>query len=101
MDGRIVQIGTPEEVFTKPVSTAVAGFLDSPPMNLLPARLRGGVLEIGGHRLAMPCPAGEKDRAVVAGIRPGDITLGESGLPATVGLAEPQGGSGRQRSQSP
>lgn len=93
VDGRIVQIGTPEEVFAKPVSTAVAGFLGSPPMNLLPARLRGAVLEIEGHRLALPRPAGKEDRAVVAGIRPGDITIGGSGLAATVELAEPQGES--------
>ena len=93
VDGRIVQIGTPEEVFGKPASTAVAGFLGSPPMNLLPARLRGAMLEIEGNRLVLPCPGGEGDQAVVAGIRPGDITIGEVGLPAMVELAEPQGES--------
>jgi ABC-type sugar transport system ATPase subunit len=93
VDGRIVQIGAPEEVFGKPVSTAVAGFLGSPPMNLLPARLRGAMLEIEGYRLALLHPAGEGDQAVIAGIRPGDITIGEGGLPAMVELAEPQGES--------
>jgi multiple sugar transport system ATP-binding protein len=93
VDGRIVQIGTPEEVFGKPTSITVAGFLGSPPMNLLPARLRGAVLEIEGHGLALPWPGGDEDRAVVAGIRPGDITIGEAGLPAMVELAEPQGES--------
>jgi ABC-type sugar transport system ATPase subunit len=93
VDGRIVQIGTPEEVFGKPASTAVAGFLGSPPMNLLPARLCGAMLEIEGHRLELPRPGGDEDRAVVAGIRPGDITIREGGLPATVELAEPQGES--------
>ena len=41
MDGRIVQVGTPEEVFRRPATVDVAGFLGNPPMNLLPARLRG------------------------------------------------------------
>ncbi len=93
VDGRIVQIGTPEEVFGKPASIAVAGFLGSPPMNLLPARLRGAVLEIEQHSLTLPRPRHGEDRVVVAGIRPGDITIRETGLPATVELAEPQGES--------
>jgi ABC-type sugar transport system ATPase subunit len=93
VDGRIVQIGTPEEVFGKPTSTVVAGFLGSPPMNLLPARLCAAMLEIEGHKLALPHPVGDEDRAVVAGIRPGDISIREAGLPATVELAEPQGES--------
>src|SRR5206468_11575496 len=41
MDGRIVQVGTPEEIFSQPASTKVAEFIGSPPMNLLPAEVRG------------------------------------------------------------
>ena len=35
--GRIEQIGTPEDVYDRPASTFVAGFIGAPPMNLLPA----------------------------------------------------------------
>src|SRR5215468_4698508 len=37
-DGRIVQVGPPLEVYRNPANTFVAGFLASPPMNLLAAR---------------------------------------------------------------
>ena len=36
--GRIEQIGTPEDVYDRPASIFVAGFIGAPPMNLLPAR---------------------------------------------------------------
>ena len=42
--GVLQQIGTPEELYTNPANTFVAGFIGSPAMNLLPARLLG----IGG-----------------------------------------------------
>ena len=37
MDGRIVQVGTPDDIFERPASTSVAAFIGSPPMNLLQA----------------------------------------------------------------
>src|SRR5205085_5730673 len=37
MDGRIVQVGTPREVFARPQTLDVAAFIGTPPMNLLPA----------------------------------------------------------------
>ena len=40
MDGRIVQVGTPREIFATPQTVAVAGFIGTPPMNLLPATWR-------------------------------------------------------------
>ncbi|AEH50878.1 ABC transporter ATP-binding protein [Pseudothermotoga thermarum] len=38
-NGRVVQIGTPEEVYAKPNHTFVASFLGNPPANLLEAKL--------------------------------------------------------------
>lgn len=40
VDGRIVQVGTPEEVYRRPTNRFVATFLGTPPMNLLPCALR-------------------------------------------------------------
>ena len=38
-DGVVQQFGTPEEIYNRPVNTFVAGFMGSPPMNLIPATL--------------------------------------------------------------
>ena len=64
--GRIEQIGTPEQVYGSPASTFVAGFIGSPPMNLLPGRVEGTGFVVGGERLPLP----------VAAPRAGELTLG-------------------------
>jgi sn-glycerol 3-phosphate transport system ATP-binding protein len=72
--GRAEQIGTPVEVYSRPATTFVAGFIGSPPMNLIPGRVdaAGTALVADGRvrlRLPQPCPqlAG---RDVLAGVRP-------------------------------
>ncbi len=81
-EGRIVQVGPPLEVYRNPVDTFVAGFLASPPMNLMDGRLvasEGGLaVEASGLRLAVPADyakacAAYRDRAIVFGVRPEDI----------------------------
>jgi ABC-type sugar transport system ATPase subunit len=37
--GSIEQVGTPEDVYDRPATSFVAGFIGAPPMNLLPARI--------------------------------------------------------------
>ena len=88
MEGRIVQIGTPEEVFSRPATTEVAAFLGNPPMNMLPARLSGGRAHIGEASFETPGLATLGERDVTLGIRPSDIALGGEGLLATVTLCE-------------
>ena len=86
MDGKIVQVGTPEEVFARPASVDVAGFLGNPPMNLLDASVRGRELTLGGRSITLDraCPEG----AVVAGLRPSAIRIVADGIPARVYLKE-------------
>jgi multiple sugar transport system ATP-binding protein len=91
MDGRIVQVGTPEEVFSKPATVAVAGFLGNPPMNLIPARLHEGRAEIEGSTLPLPSLTGYGTREVVLGIRPSAVRIAGEGLPATVTMSEALG----------
>ncbi len=93
MDGRIVQTGTPEEVFGRPATASIAGFLGSPPMNLLEAKLLPDAIEVAGQLLPLPSglPAGQQ--VVTLGVRPGDIAFGATGLPATVELSELLGDS--------
>ena len=47
-NARIQQIGTPDEIYNDPKNTFVAGFIGSPPMNLITGILTNGRLEAGG-----------------------------------------------------
>jgi multiple sugar transport system ATP-binding protein len=77
--GRVAQIGKPMEVYRRPASTFVARFLGSPPMNLVEARIEGGVARLGAAALPLEAfDAGGLDRVMV-GIRPEDIHLGAQG----------------------
>ena len=87
MDGRIVQIGSPEEVFARPATAAVAAFLGNPPMNILPARIAAGRATIGDGSIEVPHLAGLEGQ-VTLGIRPSDVRIDPAGIPATVTLCE-------------
>ena len=91
MDGRIVQVGTPEEVFSRPATVEVAGFLGNPPMNLLPARLEHGRALVEGTTLDLPALAALGAREVTLGIRPSAVRIAAAGLPATVTMCEALG----------
>jgi glycerol transport system ATP-binding protein len=52
-DGRVVQSGTPEELFDKPAHTFVGYFIGSPGMNILPARVSGREANLDGHVIAL------------------------------------------------
>ena len=97
-DGEIVQVGRPMDVYRNPVNTFVAGFLASPPMNLLGGRIEamgdGGVSAISG-RLAFKIPAAlakgfasHAGKPVILGLRPEDFYLdpGSARQPAPVGV---------------
>ena len=76
-DGHIEQVGTPEDVFQRPNSKFVAGFIGSPPMNLKDAEVADGRL-VFANGDALPLPARFKDRVtagqkVTFGLRPDDL----------------------------
>lgn len=75
--GLIQQVGTPAEVYNRPANLFVAGFVGSPPMNLLPARMADGGLSVEGRRLSGL--AGPDNTELVLGIRPEDVTLTPAG----------------------
>ncbi|MEO1491362.1 MAG: sn-glycerol-3-phosphate ABC transporter ATP-binding protein UgpC [Pseudomonadota bacterium] len=89
-EGRVEQIGPPLDVYERPNSTFVASFIGSPPMNFIPAELRGGMLHIGEHAISTQMA---KDGPVKVGIRPEHLSVssGSSGLPVTIDDIEPQG----------
>ena len=79
--GRIEQIGTPEQVYGQPASIFVAGFIGSPPMNLMPGQTEGAAFAIGGQKLALPTPA-PRNGALTLGVRPEHVMLDPTGDPA-------------------
>ncbi|NUZ08363.1 ABC transporter ATP-binding protein [Piscinibacter koreensis] len=96
-DGRIEQTGSPLELYDYPANTFVAGFIGSPAMNFLPGTLRheagAARVELGdGTRLDAPAHVGGVDgQAVIMGMRPEHLTLGDRGIPSKVVVVEPTG----------
>lgn len=90
MEGRIVQIGTPREVFGRPAHASVAGFIGTPPMNLLPGTWIDAAVIVEGSMNPVMATA-TAARPVTLGIRPGDLRLQPQGLSALVLFVEELG----------
>lgn len=80
--GKLVQVGTPDEIYTKPLNTFVARSVGTPPMNLLDGVVRDGcaVIDAGGQTLPIVDPAGAKGQRVRFGIRPENLSISDDGL---------------------
>ena len=85
-DGKIQQVGTPQEVYEQPANVFVAQFIGTPPMNLLPATIAHGTLRTAAFEI----PARWADGKVIVGIRPEHISRGAM-FDATVEVVEPIG----------
>jgi ABC-type sugar transport system ATPase subunit len=90
MDGRIVQVATPREIFSRPAQVSVAGFIGTPPMNLVPATWRGDSVEIAGvaHPVGVATP---QPGEITLGVRPGELRAGSGGTEARVEYIEELG----------
>jgi multiple sugar transport system ATP-binding protein len=80
-DGRILQVDTPQVLYSQPVNLFVAAFIGSPAMNLVDADAADGVLSFAGWKL--PTTLGGTQR-VIAGIRPEafeDARFADASLP--------------------
>jgi multiple sugar transport system ATP-binding protein len=92
--GRLMQVGTPRELYDGPANTFVAAFIGSPAMNLLTVPLTRGEVVLNGVTVdlgetAAAAAAGLGD--VVLGLRPEAVELASEGLPARVELVEELG----------
>lgn len=72
-DGRIEQLGTPEEIYNRPATLYVATFVGAPPMNLLDVEVSADTLMLGD--MPLPLPAGwggplKEGQRLILGIRP-------------------------------
>jgi multiple sugar transport system ATP-binding protein len=99
-DGVVEQQGAPLDLFERPATRFVAGFLGSPKMNFIPATLSAnGVTLKDGTALALPGRQGlQSGRAVILGLRPQFITMAGASLapghvrvPVTIELVQPTG----------
>jgi len=90
--GKLLQLGTPSELFERPDCRFVAGFIGSPSMNFLEGTFdpSGPVVKGEGFEIALPAPYAElgERRDVTAGIRPTDLVLGGGGCEAVVEVTE-------------
>ena len=76
-DGRLQQVGAPLELYQQPANAFVAGFIGTPPMNLLPAVVGNGRGTLDGPGFSLPVPSAWQPwarqavgRRVLVGIRP-------------------------------
>jgi multiple sugar transport system ATP-binding protein len=78
-DGKILQVGTPEEIYEKPVDVFCAGFIGSPPMNFVP-----------GEKVSQV-----RQKDLIVGIRPEDlsvcVTETQEGIPGISSITETLG----------
>ena len=102
-DGYVNQIGTPQEVFNKPVNLFVAGFIGMPVMNFFDnckllledgtyyAEIRGVKFKLSDFQQKALKQNGQQPCNIVAGIRPQHISVGEGELTAKVEVSEMMG----------
>ncbi|MBP1806577.1 ABC transporter ATP-binding protein [Rubellimicrobium aerolatum] len=99
--GKVLQLGTPDEIYNRPQNKYVADFIGSPSMNFLDGHYERGTFRSGdlsismdGYKLAMPQIA---DRPAILGIRPEHVATGALVAAApihgevVVDLVEPMG----------
>ncbi|TSD49848.1 ABC transporter ATP-binding protein [Rhodococcus sp. KBS0724] len=87
-NGRLEQLGTPEDVYDRPASVFVAGFLGRPAMNLIEAKAfsnDGRVMVSAEGIEASLWPGESESRDVVLGIRPEHLTPAQPGVDSGTG----------------
>ncbi len=78
--GHIEQYGTPQDIYHRPASIFVAGFIGAPPMNLVDATIKGGELLFNETVIGRTNAA---DGPVTLGIRPEKIVIDDAAMPVT------------------
>ena len=98
--GKIQQLGTPDEIYHRPVNRYVADFIGSPSMNFLEGEIEDGMFKTEGLSFSVeryPFASGQTFGKVAIGIRPEHVSLGEMATDAAVrtqvvaDLVEPMG----------
>jgi len=92
-DGRVVQMGTPQQLFEQPEHTFVGYFIGSPGMNVLTAQVDGDKAMLEGTQISLGKGYGSLDGKVELGVRPEftSLSAGDEGLPVTIKRVEDVG----------
>ena len=95
-NGHIEQVGSPLEVYDYPANTFVAGFIGSPAMNMIEAKVclepKGPFADVKGCRLSLPETRElTEGQRILLGIRPENLFPADGGIPGTVAVVEPTG----------
>jgi multiple sugar transport system ATP-binding protein len=93
--GELQQVDTPLKLYDKPLNLFVAGFIGSPQMNLIEAKVKDGAAQIGAYTVPVD-PSSERriEGNVTVGVRPEAwrlVSPGEGGLPIDVTVVEEVG----------
>jgi len=90
--GRVLQTGTPEEIYRRPASPAVARQVGQPRINLVPVTEQDGKYVTASGVAMLAVPAGHNgQKKMVLGVRPEDIALEGGEQAATIELVEDTG----------
>ncbi len=88
--GRLIQIGTPDDVYHRPIDRFVAGFVGSPSMSMIPIEV--SPTEVVTPAGGLPCVGHAVRRATTMGVRPEDWEIvPTAGLPAHIDQIENHG----------
>jgi multiple sugar transport system ATP-binding protein len=93
-EGRIIQLGTPEDIYDRPATTFVAQLVGTPRINLLPANFEDGTLHLANSPIQMAPVGVELDLpdSLTLGIRPEDVQPDQDGdFSGKLVLREPLG----------
>ncbi|MGD2143386.1 MAG: ABC transporter ATP-binding protein [Anaerolineae bacterium] len=92
-EGRIVQVGTPEDIYDRPATTFVAQLVGTPRINLVEASRENDTLYVADSTIHLPLPAGDGlPSSFLLGVRPEDVRIHSEGrFPGRIGLTEPLG----------
>ena len=86
--GRIEQVGAPDDLYLRPSSLFIAGFIGSPPVNLIAGEAGDGGVRSGG--VVFPVDGAPRGRVTI-GLRPEHLRFAAAGIAGRIAQIEPMG----------
>ena len=94
-EGRVEQLGSPDDIYSRPATRFVAEFIGSPAMNMVAAQRAANGVAAQGIELALNerqrAALGSAGSALLYGLRPEALSFADSGLAGTLAMIEPTG----------
>ena len=91
-DGILQQVASPRELYEKPSNAFVAGFIGSPSMSIMQAKVDKGYIKVGNYRCQLnQTIVNQVEESVLIGVRPEDFEVSEDGITIGIDLVEELG----------